>query len=394
MATKLKSHEKYPSTELIECPYPHFDRMRTAAPIVEDPETGVIILYRHEDVLFVLKHPELFPHTGTDAYGEGGISIGGVPMISACAPPEHTGMRWLASRPLTPARLRSYEPMIAEFSNKLIDTFIDRGEVEFANDFAIPIPALVTCRLMAMRSSDQPGVSDQGFGTERLGGRSRGLAGIHEYMREALESRYRNPGEDLLSELIQLQVHRDGEFKLDYLDTICTELLSGGVVTTAQMMINAMLLLLETPDQMTRVRADESWLPLMFEESLRVESPVQSLTRLCVKECEVSGVKIPAGAKVLMVFGSANRDPDRFPDPERFDIDRPRNQLKVHFGFGYGLHFCVGAPLARVEGRIAFQHLLARTRNIRLAPGKNDFKHIASTHFRALRSLHLELDRA
>jgi cytochrome P450 len=125
-----------------------------------------------------------------------------------------------------------------------------------------------------------------------------------------------------------------------------------------------------------------------------VESPVQSLTRLCVKECEVSGVKIPAGAKVLMVFGSANRDPDRFPDPERFDIDRPRNQLKVHFGFGYGLHFCVGAPLARVEGRIAFQHLLARTRNIRLAPGKNDFKHIASTHFRALRSLHLELDRA
>jgi cytochrome P450 len=410
MATEIKPHEKYPSTELIECPYPHFDRMRKEAPIVEDPDSGVFILYRHEDILFVLQHPELFPHTGTDAYGEGGISSGGVPMISACAPPEHTEMRWLASRPLRPVRLKSYEPMIAEFSEKLIDTFVDRGEVELANEFAIPIPALVTCRLMgfpesgpdfdfivdrmSMRSSDQPGVSDQGFGTERLGGRSRGLAGIHEYMREALENRRKNPGDDLLSELIQLQVHRDGEFRLDYLDTICTELLSGGVVTTAQMMVNAMLLLLENPEQMTRVRADESRLPLMFEESLRVESPVQSLTRICVQDCEVGGVKIPAGGKVLMVFGSANRDPERFPDPERFDIDRRRDQLKVHFGFGYGLHFCVGAPLARLEGRLAFEHFLARTKNIRLAPGKNDFKHIASTHFRALRSLHLEFDPA
>jgi cytochrome P450 len=408
MATELVPHEKYPSSELIECPYPHFERMRKEAPIVEDSETGVFIMYRHEDVFFVLQHPELFPHTGTDAYGAGGISSGGVPMISGCAPPEHTGMRWLASRPLTPARLKSYEPMIAEFSEKLIDTFIDRGEVELANEFAIPIPALVTCRLMgfpeggpdfdfivdrmSMRSSDQPGVTDQGFGTERLNGRSRGLAGIHEYMREALENRHWNPGGDLLSELIQLQVHRDGEFRLDYLDTICTELLSGGVVTTAQMMVNAMLLLVENPNEMARVRADESRLPLMFEESLRVESPVQSLTRICVQDCEVGGIQIPAGGKVLMVFGSANRDPERFPDPERFDIDRPRDQLKVHFGFGYGLHFCLGAPLARLEGRIAFHHLLARTKNVRLAPVQNDFKHIASTHFRALRSLHLEFD--
>ncbi len=408
MATRLRAHEKYPSSELIECPYPHFDRMRAEAPVVEDPETGLFILYRHEDVFFVLQHPELFPHTGTDAYGDS-ISVGGVPMISAAAPPEHTEMRSLASRPLTPARLRSYEPMVADFSEQLIAAFVERGEVELAAEFAIPLPALVICRLMgfpesgpdfdfivdrmSMRSSDHPGVTDQGLGIEQLGGRSRGLAGIHEYMREALQSRYEKPTDDILSELVHLQVRRDGELQLDYLDTICTELLSGGVVTTAQMMINAMLLLLENPEQMARVRADESRLARMFEESLRVESPVQSLTRLCVQDCEVGGVEIPAGRKVLMVFGSANRDPERFPAPERFDMDRPQNQLKVHFGFGYGLHFCVGAPLARLEGRIGFHHLFAHTKNIRLAPGKNDFKHIASTHFRALRSLHLEFDR-
>jgi cytochrome P450 len=103
---------------------------------------------------------------------------------------------------------------------------------------------------------------------------------------------------------------------------------------------------------------------------------------------------IPAGSKVLMVFGSANRDEHRFPDPERFDIERPREDLKMHFGFGYGLHFCVGAPLARLEGKIAFQQMFKRMANIRFAPGKNDFGHIASTHFRALRALHLEFDRA
>jgi cytochrome P450 len=175
--------------------------------------------------------------------------------------------------------------------------------------------------------------------------------------------------------------------------TICTELLSGGVVTTAQMMVNAMLLLLENPEQMAPVRADFSLIPWMFEEALRVESPVQSLTRVCVADCEIGGVKIPAGAKVLMVFGSANRDPERFPYADTFDVSRPHDQLKAHFGFGSGRHFCLGAPLARREGEIAFQHLFGRLGQIRLAEGRNDFRHIASTHFRALRSLYLEFDR-
>ncbi len=408
MATEVAGAEKYPSSELVECPYPFFDRVRDERPVYQDPETGLIMLFRHEDIFFVLQHDELFPHTGTDAYG-GGISAGGVPMISATAPPEHTLMRHLAFRPFTPGRLKTYQPMILEFVEKLIDSFIDRGEVEFVNDFAIPLPALVTCRLMgfpesgpefdfivermSMKSSDQPGVTDQGIGA-REDGQGRPLTDIHAYMKNALEDSYAKPGPDILSELVQLQVQRDGDFRLNYLLTICTELLSGGVVTTAQMMVNALWLLLENPEQMRSVRADNSKLGWMFEEALRVESPVQSLTRICVQDCELGGVKIPAGSRVLMVFGSANRDPRRFPEPERFDIDRSRDQLKEHFGFGYGLHFCLGAPLARLEGKIAFERLFKRLTEIRLVEGKNDFRHIASTHFRALRSLYLEFDRA
>jgi cytochrome P450 len=404
MATQLTEH-KYPSSELVECPYPFFDRVRRESPVYYDQDSGLYLLFRHEDILFVLQHHEIFPHTGTPPTG--GISAGGVPMISATAPPEHTSMRTLAFAPFTPGRLRSYERMIQTFADQLIDTFASAGQAEFVSDFAIPLPALVICRLMgfpesgrefdfivdrmSMRSSDKPGVTDRGAGM-RGQGAERPLDDIHSYVRRALEERYASPTNDILSELIQLQVQRDGEFKLNYLLTICTELLSGGVVTTAQMMVNALLLLLQHADQMAAVRGDYAKIGWMFEEALRVESPVQSLTRICVQECTLSGVTIPAGAKVLMVFGSANRDPDRFPDPERFDVGRSRDQLKVHFGFGYGLHFCLGAPLARLEGLISFKRLFDRLDNIRIAPDKNDFKHIASTHFRALRALHVEFD--
>jgi cytochrome P450 len=408
MALDAAEQTAYPSPELIECPYPFFDRVRASEPVRYDVESGVYQLFDHEDIMFVLRHGEIFPHTGRDTGG--GISYEGVPMISATGPPEHTAMRRLAFGPFKPGRLNSYEPMIENFVTQLIDGFIDRGEIEFVSEFAIPLPALVTCRLMgfpesgpdfdfivdrmSMKSSDKPGVSDQGLGLGEDGHRRRRRDGIHEYMHDALVERHAQPGDDILSELVQAQVARDGELNLPYLVTICTELLSGGVVTTAQMMVNALLLVLEHPEQLARVRADHSLIPWMFEETLRVESPVQSLTRVCVADCELSGVKIPAGSTVLMVFGSANRDPQRFPHPDRFDIDRPRDQLKVHFGFGYGRHFCLGAPLARREGDLAFQQLFTRMGEIRLADGKNDFKHIASTHFRALRSLHLTFEPA
>jgi cytochrome P450 len=400
---------RYPSPELIECPYPFFDRIRNEEPVRYDAESGVYQVFDHEDIMFVLRHGEIFPHTGRDTGS--GISYEGVPMISATGPPEHTGMRRLAFGPFKPGRLKGYEPMIESFATQLIDGFVAENAVEFVSDFAIPLPALVTCRLMglpesgpdfdfivdrmSMKNSDRPGISDQGLGLEEGGHRRRRRDGIHEYIHDVLLERSEAPGgDDILSELVQAQVERDGQLNLPYLVTICTELLSGGVVTTAQMMVNALLLLLEHPEQLARVRKDRALIPWLFEEALRIESPVQSLTRICVADCELSGVKVPAGASVLMVFGSANRDPKRFPDPERFNVERPRDQLKMHFGFGYGRHFCLGAPLARREGEIAFQQLFDRLGDIRLAPDANDFKHIASTHFRALRSLHIEFTAA
>lgn len=395
------TESRYPSTDLIECPFPHFDRAREERPVEFDEGSQIYVVYRHEDITFVLGHPEIFPHQPVH---DNGIMFGGVPLISSVGPPEHTAMRRLAFEPLKPGRLKSYEPVIAEISDSLIDAFQEHDSVDFVEQFAIPLPARVVCRLMdfpeegpdfefiveslSMKSADRPGTSDVGIGFDRGAKRT----GIHDYIRDALEERHANPGNDILTEILQTQIARDGSLNLPLLMTICTELAAGGVITTAQMMVNALMLLLAHPDQMARVRADHKLIPWVLEESLRLESPVQSEPRISVADATVGGVHVPAGSTVLLVLGSGNRDPERFTEADRFDIDRPRDQIKAHLGFGYGMHFCLGAPLARLEGTIGFRRLFDRLAEIRLAEG-NDFAHIASTHFRALRSLHIDFDR-
>jgi len=392
---------RYPSTELIECPYPHFDWAREESPIYFDEATQMYVVYRHEDIMFVLSHPEVFPHQPVH---DNGIMFGDVPLISSVGAPEHTAMRRLAFEPLKPGRLKSYEPLIAEISDSLIDAFVAQGSVEFVEQFAIPLPARVICRLMdfpeqgpdfqlivdslSMKSADRPGTSDVGIGFDRGAKRT----GIHDFIRDALERRQNDPGDDILTQILQTQIERDGSLNLPLLMTICTELAAGGVITTAQMMVNALMLLLQYPEQMAKVRADHKLIPWVLEESLRLESPVQSEPRISVADATVGGMKVPAGSTLLLVLGSGNRDPERFTEPERFDVDRPRAQIKAHLGFGYGMHFCLGAPLARLEGTIGFQRLFDRLGEIRLEPDTNDFVHIASTHFRALRSLHINFD--
>ena len=394
---------RYPSTELIECPYPHFDRAREETPVYFEESTQMFVVYRHEDIMFVLSHPEVFPH---QPINDNGIMFGDVPLISSVGPPEHTAMRRLAFEPLKPERLKSYEPLIAEISDSLIDAFIAEGSLEFVEQFAIPLPARVICRLMdfpeegpdfqlivdslSMKSADKPGTSDVGIGFDRGAKRT----GIHDFIRDALESRQTNPGDDILSQILQTQIARDGSLNMPLLMTICTELAAGGVITTAQMMGNALMLLLQHQEQMAKVRADHKLIPWVLEESLRLEAPVQSEPRISVSDATVGGVDIPAGSTVLVVLGSGNRDPERFTEPERFDVDRSRDQIKAHLGFGYGMHFCLGAPLARLEGTIGFRRLFDRLGEIRLAPGRNDFAHIASTHFRALRWLQIDFDAA
>jgi cytochrome P450 len=214
-----------------------------------------------------------------------------------------------------------------------------------------------------------------------------------EYSRALIAERHANPQDDFLSEFVAASVERDGGLNLPYLVSELRLILNAGNETTQRLLTNTMLLLIRHPEAMARLRADHSLIPVALEESLRLEAPTQWVSRLSVTDAEVGGVPVPAGSFVLMLFGSANRD-ETWTDADEFDLDRPDVQ-KYHLAFGGGLHRCLGAPVARLEARIAMEVVLRRLTNIQLAPGHEEELHnIDSLQKRVPRALPVTFDRA
>jgi cytochrome P450 len=392
VATAPEYPTRDPASPLIPCPYPFFDRVLSEQPVYRSPHRDEFLVFGHADILHVLRNQELF----SEVLPEGTLmDLDGVTMISNVAPPEHKEMRTFATRPLTPGRLRTMEPQIERIVDELIDTFIDRGELELMYEFGLPLPARLMCELMGLPTEGEEWdlIIRQWAETVSEGRSQDYWPNLVRHFARKIEERRIRPTDDMLSELIRLQVERDGEFNPAYVTVVATELMVGGAGTTALMIVNAMWLLLTNPDQLAKVRADHSLIPAMLEESLRAESVIQDRERIATADTELGGVPIPAGSRIRMVFGAANRDDSVFREPERFDVTRERTELTQHLGFGYGAHFCLGAPLARAEGRIAFERLFTRLGDIRLS-AKNDFDYVPNTHFRSFQALHLEFDPA
>jgi cytochrome P450 len=386
---------EYPTTDpqapVIECPYPYFHRMLEAEPVCRRPDREAeFLVFRHEDIFEVLKRQDLYSEV---LPGGTLMDLDGETMIAHVRPPKHKEMRSFASRPLTPGRLRKLEPQIEGIVDALIDAFISRGEVELMYDFGLPLPARLMCELMGLPTEgDEWDLILRQWGETISSGESNEYwPNLTRYFAAKIDDRRKNPTADMLSELIQLQIDRDGEFNRAYVTVVATELMVGGAGTTALMIVNAMWLLLTHPEQLAKVRAQSSLIPAMLEESLRVESVIEDRERIALTDTELGGVVIPAGARIRMVLGAGNRDEKVFTVPDEFNVERGSRELKRHFGFGYGAHFCLGAPLARAEGRIAFERLFARLGEIRLST-RNDYLHVPNTHFRSFKALHLEFD--
>jgi cytochrome P450 len=382
----------FPSAELNQCPYDFYERGREASPVEQVAGSQEFRLYRHRDIAFVLQHEDLFSAYIPTAYTSAGLDYGGAVHIGADDGERHKANRNLMSRPFTPGRLKSYEPMILAHVETLIDGFIDTGKVELAWDFANPLPALVISSLMALPTNGPDFAFLQAWNAAFVRTQpTEEFVRMQSYMLETLRARHANPGKDILSELIERQVARDGEFDEALCTTLGVEMIAGGVITTGQLITNAMILLLRHPDQMGAVRADHRKIKDMLEEALRVETPVQWRLRYAREDVEIGGVSIPAGSLLWLLLGSGNQDDFTFDCPADFRLGR-RN-IKRHFGFGLGLHFCLGAPLARLEARIAFERLFTRLGDIRLDEG-NDFHNVDSPVFRMPRQLRLEFDVA
>jgi cytochrome P450 len=397
----------YPSPEVVECPYAFYSALRDTAPVHRLPD-GTWLVSRWDDVVRVVRDPDTFSNDigPTNDQILGGPRVGGdasgpwpLPFTDG---DRHRLQRSFCAKIVVRDRLRWYEPRIARLVDELIDGFAPQGTVEFRSGFAEPLPRRVMMETFGFPREDEDDfvrwTSGQGpvgsrlASAEEQAAEQRRRLELGEYFRAKILERRKQPTDDFLSEIVELQVARDGELDMPYLLAEVANLFAAGNATTAHMLASTMLLLVQHPAELERIRDDRALIPTMLEEGMRLESPVQWLQRIVTADTELGGKTIPAGSLVLVLWGAANRDGRKFEDPERFQIDRP-SVSKLQTAFGYGIHMCVGAPLARLEGRIAFGRILDRLTNIRLA-GPDPITHIPNINQRAPTAVHIVFDSA
>jgi cytochrome P450 len=379
--------------EIASCPFAYYTQLRDKAPVYRMPDTGFYVISRYEDLKDVLSDPETFSndimleqlageavaHLGRryDEYLEE-IGWGHVQTLQRTDPPVHSRYRRLLNRALTPPMVKAMVPGVERITEELIDAFVDKGSCEFISDFAFPLPGKVIAEQIGLDDSqistfkkwaDAMLAPAQGLLTD--GETVQYYAGLEaeaqHYLEGIFEERRAHPTGDLMSAMVAPPDAGDEPFTMHELQNLMNQLITGGYTTTADAMGNAMLLLIEHPDQMELLRSDRSLLRNFADEALRHSSSVQGLFRRATRDVEIDGVLVPADSILHIRYGAANRDPDMFPDGDTFDITR--ENASKHLGFSRGPHFCVGQPLALQEIMIAFDRLLDRLDDIALAPG-------------------------
>lgn len=271
-------------------------------------------------------------------------------------PPDHTRLRRVMTGAFTAARVSALRPMITEIADRLLDAMGRRPEPDLIRDYAFPLPMTVICELLGVPGEDRPRFRDWSTAlvTHERASAATALAAMREYLGELLAHRDAG-GDDLLSDLVRARER--GELSHEEVVSMAVLLLIAGHETTVGLIGNAALVLLRHPVEQAALRADFSRLPQVVEEVLRLESPVAMATlRFTTEPVRLGDVEVPAGQFVLLALGAANRDPTRFPDPERLLPGRRQG----HLAFGHGAHRCLGAALARLEGEIALRRLLER----------------------------------
>jgi hypothetical protein len=312
--------------------------------------------------------------------------------------PSHTRLRALCSVAFTPARVAALKQHIQDIADGLIDRVIDSGRMDFIADFANPLPAIVTAELFGVPAEDHQKLKDWSTDfAEMLGNFQhnpdrarralRSTENLLEYFRNAISEQKRSPGPGLVSSLLNAEV--DGSRLTDeemVANLIIT--LVGGQETTTNLMGNGLVTLLRNPDQLQLLMNDSSILSSAVEELLRYDSPSQHTARLASEDMILGGKKIQKRQAVIAVFAAANRDPERFPEPDKLDLRRTDNR---HVAFAWGPHYCFGAPLARLEGQIAFETILRRLPNIKLESPELVWRE--NLGLRGLKSLFISFDR-
>jgi cytochrome P450 len=373
-------------------PYTELARLRREEPIQRIDMSGmpgeegkpVFIVYRHEEIAQMLRDNETFSSAIViQAFGD----VLGQRVMLGMDEPEHGRHRALVSKAFSQKALARWEDeLVGRVGNELIDGFVDKGRADLVKEFTFPYPTQIIAGLLGLPQEDFPqfqrwSISLLSFtiNPERGKAASKALEG---YFAPILATRRDDPRDDLISSLAEAEI--DGE-KLsdDEIFSFLRLLLPAGIETTYRSLGNLLFALLSNPDQLDAVRADRSLLAQAIEEAVRWEAPLLTITRVATRDTELGGVQIPAGSSVMPMLGAANRQEDRYPDPDRFDIFR---ETRAPISWGHGAHVCLGMHLARLEMRVALNLLFDRLPNLRLDPEGND-PHIRGQVFRSPTSL-------
>lgn len=360
-------------------PYPIFGVMRRFRPVVHIQQYGLWLVFSYEDTKRVLTDYASFSSDFSNVKGSGLQERELASNIITSDPPIHTRLRGLVTRAFTARAVSSLEPRIERLTNEMLDGVIESGRMDMVDDLAYPLPVVVISEMLGIppedraqfrvwsdelvRSADDFFGDHQGMGSDAEAGTPLVMQGMGPYLHDIIEDRRRHPRQDLISGLIAAEMDGERLTEADLM-SFCSLLLVAGNVTTTNLIANAILTFVHHPQELARLQADPTLLPGAIEEVLRYRSPVQFMFRIAMRPVELSGQTIEPGDIVLAFIGSANRDEAKFANANRFVVDRDPNP---HIAFGHGVHYCLGAPLARLEGRVALSIILSRLHEMRLA---------------------------
>ena len=400
---------------VVEEPHDYYAQLRADDPVHELPGTGTFVVTRMDLIHEVVAQPMVFSSVSTDflhhqanggapglqsAFPEMDTDVVPTPVLATADPPDHTRQRKVISRRLSTTAMQAMEPEFRELVDSVLDAALPTGRIEWMSDLAEPLPMIMVARVLGLPDDEAPRLKAQGYAAvEAIGG----------FVSEERLAELGRPLMDVGPVVdAYLEMRASGEYDPGTLIGVCAEavdageltdeeafamlflLVSAGGESTTSLTGTGVRLLAQRPDLQDRLRRDPDLIPSFVEEACRVDPPFRGHYRHVLADTDLGGVKVPAGSTVVLAWPAANRDAAAFPNADDIDLARPNP--RQHVGFGWGIHLCVGAPLARVEAKVAFERLLARTASFAVDPASEPLRHHQSLMIRRLVALPLVLE--